>query len=374
MKGTSITAVLVAASAAGFAPTLLAQPGEPVFVRAWADCFTGDNRFTAAGGGSSYWDVDVGCDSYQNDVYERPMPQTFEPVAGRFGAVEYFENLDLTRARAGFDADYLYVELDLAGRNQITSGGSVIPLGMNARYGFRLSTDPDGRFGLLLVADQPEEKLTPATQWGTTGLFGYLDTNGDVGGAADSGPTGLTVTKTDNPEEESGLDGYDLALISDGALDTGAPVLFARLSPDDNTRVQFALEYARVGFTQQDLSTLGYLDFEAVKGGGGESTYLWNDKYENVEAGSPNPGPGGQTSEFGTNGLGNIYELDTLRGGAITDCPADRDGDGDVDFFDLSGFLDDFAAGDSGTDLNADGQLNFFDVSAYLGIFNAGCP
>jgi hypothetical protein len=368
-KTTITAAVLLALSAQA-----LAAPGEPVFTKTWTDCVTGDNRFFAPGGGASYWDVDAGCDSYQNDVYERPMSQSFEPVAGRFGAVEYFENLDITQARAGFDANYLYVELDLAGRNQITSGGSVIPLGMDARYGFRLSTDPDGRFGLLLVSDQPELKLFPATQWGTTGLFGYLDTNGDVGGAASSGPTGLTVTKTDNPEEESGLNGFDLALISDGSLNTGAPVLYARLSPTDNTRVQFALEYARVGFTAQELRTLGYFDFEAVKGGGGESTYLWNDKYENVEAGSPNPGPTGQTSEFGTNGLQSIYELDTLRGGPIANCPADRNGDGSVDFFDLSAFLGAFNAAQPDTDLNNDGVFNFFDVSIYLAQFNAGCP
>lgn len=345
-----------------------------MFVKTWADCVSGDNRFAAPTGGALYWGIEAGCDSYQNDVYERSTGQSFQFVKGRFGASEYFENLDITQARAGFDATYLYVELDLVGRNQITSGGSVIPLGMDARYGFRLSTDPDGRFGLLLVSDQPELKLFPATQWGTTGLFGYLDTNGDVGGAATSGPTGLTVTKTDNPNEESGLDGFDLALISDGSLNTGTPVFFARLSPADNTRVQFALEFARVGFSQADLRTLGYLDFEAVKGGGGESSYLWNDKYENVEAGSPNIGPGVQQSEFGTNGLQAIYELDTLRGGAIAVCAADRNGDGVVNLFDVTGYISDFNNGSLSADQNADGRVDFDDFIAFLSVFNAGCP
>lgn len=374
MKAYPITAALVAASSASFATTALAQPGEPVFVKTWADCVSGDNQFAAPAGGAFYWDIDAGCDSYQNDVYERPTAQSFQFVNGRFGASEYFENLDITQARAGFDATYLYVEIDLVGRNQITSGGSIIPLGMDARYGFRLSTDPDGRFGLLLVSDQPELKLFPATQWGTTGLFGYLDTNGDVGGAASSGPTGLTVTKSDNPEEESGLNGFDLALISDGSLNTGAPVFYARLSPTDNTRIQFALEYARVGFTQQDLRTLGYLDFEAVRGGGGESEYLWNDKYENVEAGSPNIGPGILQSEFGTNGLQAIYELDTLRGSAITECAADRDGNGQVNFFDVTDFVSDFASLNIAADTNADGRIDFADLIGFLSIFNAGCP
>lgn len=365
---------MTVATLLALASPAVAQPINPVFTKTWTDCVTGDNRFTAPGGGASYWDVDAGCDSYQNDVYERPMSQSFEPVNGRFGAVEYFENLDITQASAGFDATYLYVEIDLAGRNQITSGGSIIPLGMDARYGFRISTDPDGRFGLLLVADQPELKLFPATQWGTTGLFGYLDTNGDVGGAASSGPTGLTVTKTDNPNEESGLNGYDSAIISDGSLNTGAPVFYARLSPTDNTKVQFALEYARVGYTQADLRTLGYFDIEAVKGGGGQGDYLWNDKYENVEAGSPNPGPNGQTSEFGTNGLQGIYELDTVRAGALASCAADRNGDGSLNFFDITDFLNDFNAGDASADITGDNRFDFFDVSGYLALFGAGCP
>lgn len=55
-------------------------------------------------------------------------------------------------------------------------------------------------------------------------------------------------------------------------------------------------------------------------------------------------------------------------------CPADLNGDGELNFFDVSAFLSAFAAGDSVADFNGDGQFNFFDVSAFLASFAAGCP
>jgi len=47
---------------------------------------------------------------------------------------------------------------------------------------------------------------------------------------------------------------------------------------------------------------------------------------------------------------------------------------GDLNFFDVSVFLNAFASGDLSADLNADGDLNFFDVSEFLSIYTQGCP
>ncbi len=56
-------------------------------------------------------------------------------------------------------------------------------------------------------------------------------------------------------------------------------------------------------------------------------------------------------------------------------CPADLNGDGLVNFFDLSEYLTLFNAQDPAADLAAPfGVLNFFDLSAYLDLYNAGCP
>ena len=55
-------------------------------------------------------------------------------------------------------------------------------------------------------------------------------------------------------------------------------------------------------------------------------------------------------------------------------CDADLNGDGELNFFDVSAFLSAFSAGDPAGDFNGDGQFNFFDVSAFLQAFAAGCP
>lgn len=55
-------------------------------------------------------------------------------------------------------------------------------------------------------------------------------------------------------------------------------------------------------------------------------------------------------------------------------CCADLNGDGVLNFFDVSVFLNAFNAGDSLADYNNDGSINFFDVSSFVSEFNAGCP
>ena len=54
-------------------------------------------------------------------------------------------------------------------------------------------------------------------------------------------------------------------------------------------------------------------------------------------------------------------------------CKADLTLDGQLDFFDVSDFLDKFAAKDPEVDFTEDGQFDFFDVSDFLDAFGAGC-
>ncbi|CAN0553040.1 unnamed protein product, partial [Laminaria digitata] len=55
-------------------------------------------------------------------------------------------------------------------------------------------------------------------------------------------------------------------------------------------------------------------------------------------------------------------------------CPADLNGDGSLDFFDVFAFLTAYNAMDPVVGFTADGVFNFFDVSAFLAAFGAGCP
>lgn len=57
-----------------------------------------------------------------------------------------------------------------------------------------------------------------------------------------------------------------------------------------------------------------------------------------------------------------------------TICVPDINGDGVLDFFDVSAFLTAFGQGDASADINDDGVFDFFDVSAFLTAFSQGCP
>ncbi|MGV6815161.1 MAG: M14 family zinc carboxypeptidase [Phycisphaerales bacterium] len=73
---------------------------------------------------------------------------------------------------------------------------------------------------------------------------------------------------------------------------------------------------------------------------------------------------------------GSIVEagVDDLRIEAVgcTTNPADLNGDGTLDFFDISLFLSAFSTQAPIADFNNDGQWDFFDVSAFLTAFNNG--
>ncbi len=56
------------------------------------------------------------------------------------------------------------------------------------------------------------------------------------------------------------------------------------------------------------------------------------------------------------------------------DCPADVNGDGVLNFTDVSAFVAAFSVQDPAADFSGDGVINFVDVSAFVAAFTAGCP
>lgn len=57
----------------------------------------------------------------------------------------------------------------------------------------------------------------------------------------------------------------------------------------------------------------------------------------------------------------------------IISCPADYDTDGDLDFNDVSNFINLYNTQLVPGDTNGDGEFNYFDISRFLSFFNAGC-
>jgi len=315
LKGISLTwlvsfVIVSLVQTSGAAPTV-----PPTFAVTFTDARTDDNQFVGSGG-KQRWDIDPGADSYQNEYYERPTIQGFniDPLTGKYSASQYFANLDIVTARAGRDNQFLYVEINLVGNYFHKEDDTKDFEGLKYQYGFRFSDDPDGRGGYLMYGTFADPNSQAA--WTALKTKGSRDTNDDVGGRGLflGGPTGLNVTKEDNLNEDGGvLDGYDADIINDGKLlSTGAEVLFIRMV--GTSTVQFALDYAAIGLNADYVDSIQYLDMEAIKGGPLDPrNYFWNDKYVFNNAGSP------YLADF-NNGIqppNDIYELDTIRGGAI---------------------------------------------------------
>ncbi len=77
---------------------------------------------------------------------------------------------------------------------------------------------------------------------------------------------------------------------------------------------------------------------------------------------------GAQGDDDNGSDSGSAYIFD-----AGPSCPADIDGDGDLDAEDFFAYLDLFASGDDGADIDGDGDIDAEDFFAYLDLFAAGC-
>jgi FG-GAP repeat protein len=71
---------------------------------------------------------------------------------------------------------------------------------------------------------------------------------------------------------------------------------------------------------------------------------------------------------------GSDFTVHNLDLWTLAPCPADLNGDGVLDFFDVQAFLGAFAASDPVADFNGDGIFDFFDIQEFLNLYSAGCP
>jgi 6-phosphogluconolactonase (cycloisomerase 2 family) len=120
--------------------------------------------------------------------------------------------------------------------------------------------------------------------------------------------------------------------------------------------------------TLQGMDTLDGLlfamdDSTAIDGVSGAYSFAVNPITGDL---SPQPG-----SPVPTQG---ISPNDVVAWSATTDCVADFTGDGELNFFDVSAFINAYNASDPIADLNGDGMWSFFDISAFINAYNMGCP
>lgn len=77
---------------------------------------------------------------------------------------------------------------------------------------------------------------------------------------------------------------------------------------------------------------------------------------------------------FARSDIAQVTPFCSMIAACTTECVADLDGNGTLDFFDVSAFLKAFNGEDVAADLDGNGVFNFFDVSVFINAFAAGCP
>lgn len=151
------------------------------------------------------------------------------------------------------------------------------------------------------------------------------------------------------------------------------------IAPDGNTQDQFGIAVSISG----DTVIIG-ANRDDVIGSDTGSAYMFQYIDAQWEFGSQLIGSQSlEDDEFGekvalwgtvaaiTSGdqAGRVYLYDLA-----CSCPADFTGDGILNFFDVSAFLQAFAAQDPAADFTNDGNFDFFDIGQFIGLFGAGCP
>jgi cytochrome c peroxidase len=77
---------------------------------------------------------------------------------------------------------------------------------------------------------------------------------------------------------------------------------------------------------------------------------------------------------FARSDIAQVTPFCSLIAACTPECEGDLNGDGELDFFDVTAFVNAYNANDSAADFDGNGILDFFDVSVFINAFAAGCP
>tara|TARA_R110002072_G_scaffold42064_12_gene118081 strand:- start:15147 stop:16475 length:1329 start_codon:yes stop_codon:yes gene_type:complete len=207
-----------------------------------------------------------------------------------------------------------------------TALGDGIQRNAGFAQGFRMATFDDGNGMALYVAGSfniinGSQSVNNIAKWDGK-------TWSDVGGGFNSAVRHLTV--------------WNDTLYAMGNFDSSNGVNVGQIAKWDGT------QWVSAG-SEVDDNVYDAIAYDTGEG----SSLIFGGTFENSVAGTSN---------------GVVALLDTPA------CLADLTGDGQLDFFDVSDFLDAFAAQEPAADFTGDGLYDFFDVSDFLDAFGAGCP
>jgi hypothetical protein len=188
-------------------------------------------------------------DDFNANLYERP-----------FSAEEmvYLDYLDIAPgADLSFSPPWIYVSIYLVGAP---------PKDAKAMYAVELDLNLDARGDWLITASAPH-----STEWTTSGVRVYVDSNGDVGGKK--------PMQAESPPQTG--DGYDTQIFDQG-VGPDPDAAWVRLSPNEPVAIQFAFKHTFIG--------TDYTLIWGVWADGGLNNPEWfdyNDHFTYDEAGSP---------------------------------------------------------------------------------------
>jgi hypothetical protein len=152
-----------------------------------------------------------GGENFDKNLFERPFTS---------GVMDYLPDLDINEAYFSRTGDWVFVELIMSGQNP--AGG------MRGVYGIEVDSNMNGRGDFIIYCSTPT-----SSEWTSTGVKAYEDTNQDVGGMA-------VLTSDTHPGN-----GYDTLIFDEGY--TGDPdAAWCRLSPTNSSGVQLAFKYTLI--------------------------------------------------------------------------------------------------------------------------------
>ena len=146
-----------------------------------------------------------------------------------------------------------------------------------------------------------------------------------------------------------------------------------------NTQVLSAIRAGKGVFCASVVASIALVATAGPSGGAYELSWY------TIDGGGTTSASGGSFELSGTIGQPDAGSVMTggsfsLTGGfwagvsQTPPCPADINGDGQLNFFDVGDFLVAYSIEDPIADINDDGLFNFFDVGDFLVAYSAGCP
>lgn len=314
--------------------------------------------------GSGTFHVDTGSGFQQFSLVQdsaTSFTATFPAPADCPANVEYFITFDLqsgttvtepSGALGSFTAVAAdQVDLDDLYDFETSVGFSAGAPGDNATTGIWVRVNPNG------TAAQPEN------DYSANGTIAWVTGQGSPGGGlgdndVDGGTTSLVSNLIDLSTTESATISYARWYSNNTGASPNADVFEVYVSDDDGQNYELVETVGPAGAGTSG----GWIETGFNVGDFVGLTSMVRVKFVASDLGD------GSVVEAG---------IDDVRifGVSCSDaCPADLTGDGNLDFFDVSAFLNAYNAQDPAADFTGDGMFDFFDVSAFLSAFNAGCP